>query len=185
MSFRDLNGDGTPELLLSLYTGGAHCCSVTQVFDFAGGTPHKSEIDTGDSGAQLVTIGSAVLFKSADPSFDYVFTDYADSGAPITLWRYSGARFINVTRSYPTLVRADAAFWWKLYQTRRKSGSDVRGFLSAWAADQAMLGRAAAAKTTLLSIAYSGALDRGFGGAKGSTYVRALWRFLAKEGYLR
>ena len=184
ISFRDLDADGLPELLLLLYTGGAHCCFIDQVFDFSTRAPNKSEINFADSGAKLVRLGEKVLFESADERFAYVFTDFADSGAPLALWQYQSERFVNVTREYPASIRADAAFWWKTYRSRLKSSGDVRGFLSAWAADEAMLGVADRAKTTLLQIAFQGTLDNGIGGAKGSTYVRALWKFLGKDGYV-
>lgn len=185
VSFRDLDGDGTPELLLSLYTGGAHCCSIEQVFDLRSTPPVKHEIGFGDPGARLITVGGRALFQSADDAFAYAFTDFADSGFPIQIWAYKGGRFSNVTRSYPALIVKDAAFYWKLYRSNLKTKRDVRGLLSAWAADEALLGKAAQAKQRLLQIAFSGALDWGFGGAKGSTFVRSLWRFLAKYGYLK
>jgi hypothetical protein len=184
ISFRDLDGNGSPELLLSLYTGGAHCCFLEQVFDFGSATPRKTEINFADSGAALVTMAGHSLFKSVDPSFAYAFTDFADSGSPVALWEYGDGRLTNVTRSFPGAIARDAASWWKAYRAQAMRKGDVRGLLAAWAADEASLGRAASARTTLARLARTGALDRGFGGAKGSSYVRALWRFLHKERYL-
>jgi hypothetical protein len=185
LSFRDLNGDGSKELLLALFTGGAHCCSVEQVFDFSGARSRKTEFGFGDSGANVKVLDRRVVFMARDASFDYQFTDYADSGAPVVIWAYDAGLFSNVTLNYPTAISQDAAFWWKLCRGRLAQKGDVRGILSAWAADEAMLGQAAHAKELLLHIAFDGALDYGFDRAKGSRYVRALWRFLAKDGYLR
>jgi hypothetical protein len=185
ISFRDLNGDGTKELVLALFTGGAHCCSIVQVFDFAGTTPKKTEIDFGDPGATLIALNGQVLFRSADDNFAYAFTDYADSAEPIELWTYNGGHFNDVTRAYPQEIGKDATDWWRSYRSALKSHGDVRGVLAAWAADEAELGHARTAKQTLLQLAFNGALDRGYGPPKGSTYVRDLWKFLAKHGYLR
>lgn len=184
VQFRDLDGDSTPELVLSLYTGGAHCCSLDQVFDFSYTTPHQTEINFADSGASLTTINGRVVFKTRDDSFAYVFTDFADSGFPIVLWAYRKGRFLNVTANYPAAIRKDAIYWWKTYRKARRQQRDVRGVLAAWAADEARLHKAASVKTTLLQLAFDGTLDRGYGGPKGSTYVRSLWRFLRKEHYL-
>lgn len=182
--FRDLNADGSKELLLSLYTGGAHCCSIEQVFDFAASGPRKTEIDFYDSDATLKSLAGHMVFESHDDSFAYQFTDYADSGEPVELWAYDAGRFTDVTREHHQAVSQDATFWWKAYRSQLKSRGDVRGLLAAWAADEALLGHAAKAKQTLLQLAFSGALDKGYGAPKGSTYVRLLWRFLAKHGYL-
>ena len=129
-------------------------------------------------------LNGETVFIGADDSFNYVFTDYADSGAPVAISRYSPGRFASVTSSYPSAISADAASWWRYYQQGLKDKRDVRGVLAAWAADEARLGHGVQAKQTLLQLAFSGVLDRGFSGWKGSTYVRQLWRFLGKEGYL-
>jgi hypothetical protein len=185
VSFRELDGGGQPELLLSLFTGGAHCCFIQQVFDLVKSPPRKTEFDFGDGGATIETVDGKTIFRAADDSFDYAFTDYADSASPIQIWGYSADRFHNLTRSFPKLIASDAASWWKWYRSRVKSKSDERGVLGAWAADEALLGHAAQAEQTLLQVAFAGRLDWGFGGAKGSSYVRQLWRFLSKQGYLR
>jgi len=91
---------------------------------------------------------------------------------------------VNVTSSFRSAISADAASWWRYYQQGLKDKRDARGVLAAWAADEARLGQAATAKQTLLQLAFNGALDRGYGGWKGSTYVRQLWKFLGKAGYL-
>src|SRR5262249_2375862 len=36
-SIRDLDGDSEPEVMLQLDSGGAHCCSWTRVYRYAGG----------------------------------------------------------------------------------------------------------------------------------------------------
>jgi hypothetical protein len=35
---RDLDGDGEPEVVLGLYTGGAHCCYYAEVYRYAKGS---------------------------------------------------------------------------------------------------------------------------------------------------
>ena len=187
LSFRDLNGDGSRELVLLLFTGGAHCCSFDQIFDFSGAKPRKTEFDFADSGAAIKVVGGKVLFASGDDSFAYAFTDYADSGEPIELRTYDAGRFTNVTRDYPSVVAKDAAFWWTQYRHSLKTGRDERGILAAWSADEALLGHAAGAKQTLVRLSATGVLNRASGLPlpKGSAYIKALWRFLDKEGYLR
>jgi hypothetical protein len=184
LRFRDLDADGTPELLLDLYTGGAHCCFLTQVFDLVASPPRKRELDFADAGARLIVVGGRVLFRTNDPVFAYAFTDFADSGSPLALWSYTRSGMENVTRDEPALVRRDATTWWNAYRTQSRRKGDVRGLLAAWAADESLLGRAAQARTTLDGLARAGRLEQGEDGAKGAAYVRQLWRFLARHGYL-
>lgn len=184
--FRDLDGDGRPELLLSLFSGGAHCCFLEQVFDFSGSRVRKTELDLADAGERLLTVRGTPLLRSADETFAYAFTDYAESGAPIVLWRYRDGRFADVTRSYPKLVAADAATWWRAYRAQAKRKADVRGVLAPWAADEALLGRAATARRTLQRLAAAGRLEvASIGGPTGTAYVNALWRLLGRAHYLR
>jgi hypothetical protein len=184
--FRDLDGDGTPELVLELYTGGAHCCFVDQVFDFGGAHPLKVELDLADAGAKVVLAHGKPLLRSADESFAYEFTAYAGSGAPILLLRYLGGRFEDVTRDHVQLVSEDAARWWHAAQAAIERKDDARGVLAAWAADEAILGQASLAKKALLSYAAAGKIggERGPGWPTGRAYVDKLWTFLAKRGYL-
>ena len=187
VSFHDLDGNGTPELVLVLWTGGAHCCYLDQIFDFSFRPARKTEIDFRDSGARPTVVNRRAILQSADDRFDYAFTDYADSASPVQLWQYRPGRLVDVTRSFPALISLDAAHWWSRYLATRASteDDDVRGILAAWAADEALLGDAASAQAKLKQIAAGGDLDHGSGSPKGAAYVASLWRFLGAHGYLR
>jgi hypothetical protein len=187
VSFHDLNGDGTPELVLVLWTGGAHCCYLDQIFDFTHSPASKVEINLRDSGGRVTAVNGHVILQGADNRFDYAFTDYADSASPVQVWQYQSDRLVDTTRSFPGLVGADAARWWARYLKTRASSSDddVRGILAAWAADESLLGDGTSAHTQLLQIAAKGDLDHGVGSPKGVAYVGALWKFLGAHGYLR
>ncbi len=87
---------------------------------------------------------------SADDRFAYAFTSYAGSALPVQAWRYRAGHMTDVTRSFPALVRKDAAMLWKGYE-QEPTGEDVdvRGVLAAWMADQYLLGQQDAGWTTL------------------------------------
>lgn len=183
VSFADLNGDGSPELILDLFTGGAHCCSFSQIFNLRTLPPKRLEHEWGDPGYVLTRVGSQRVLRTNDDRFSYVFTDYADSAFPLRLYAYDGRRLDDVTRRFPARIATDAKTLWRESVAARRRNGDVRGVLAAWAADETMLGRSSTARRTLLEFAARGVLDRGFDGAKGSRYVRTLWSFLAKLGY--
>jgi hypothetical protein len=176
----DLDGDGEPEVVYSAYTGGAHCCSVADVFQLNGAangytaTAHNffdpgfrlKDLD-GDGKPEWVT---------GDDAFAYRFTAYAFSGLPIQILRFGGGAFSDVTAGYPARIQADAKRWLKRYRRARhaKDGTQL-GVLAPWAADEYRLGRRAQALSYVRSEARKGFVKAGF--------AKRLDRFLRKRGY--
>ena len=178
---RDLDGDGEPEVTLDLWTGGAHCCYLLQVFHFdtATGSYAKVEQTFYDYGYKL---RGANVFVSADGRFDYDFTSFAASGVPVQVWRYSGGVFTDVTRSYPALIRRDAAKWFRYYRKDARRHLDVKGFLTAWAADEFLLGhRRRAVKTLRRAVRRHEVRSDIF--EKRKHFVRDVLRLLRRTGY--
>ena len=142
----DLEHTGEPDVVLDLYSGGAHCCTVVTVFSFDArhdDATSETERTFGDPDARIVDLAHDGRFEflTADDSFAYRFTDYAASGLPIEILTFAGGHFTDVTRSYPKLIAKDAAFWLKAF--KRMAGdhySDSVGVIAAWAADQYLLG---------------------------------------------
>jgi len=187
--FAPLDGSGSADVLVDLYTGGAHCCTVLDVFRpsaaLGGRYVLSAAHNFADAGYRLERIGSLELFRTVDPSFAYAFTDYADSGEPLEIMRLSGVRFVNVTSRYPRLVRRDAARWMRAY--RRAHGRNDVGLIAAWAADEARLGRWSSARAYLVAQARAGRLrstlfPRADGGMR---FIAQLETLLRREGYLK
>ena len=179
---------GSPDVLLGLYSGGAHCCFIDQVFSPGPGNLYvKTEIDLGDPGARVVTLPGSpyAALVTADDTFAYAFTDFAASGLPLKIERLSGHRFIDVTRHYPYLVRADASQWLKAFYAQRSSRyQDSVGVIAAWTADEFLLGRSLSAIRFLHQQAGAGHLNSLLNpAARGSTFVTLLQGFLRREGY--
>jgi hypothetical protein len=166
------------QVVLDLYSGGAHCCSLEQVFsyDARARTYRQVERNFGDPLAELKVLGrdGRSEFVSADDRFASAFTSFAGSGLPIQIFSFSSGRFHDVTRSYPALIVKDAARWWRVY---RSNLIDGQGVIAAWAADEYMLGKAAAARRTLDSERAKQHLTKSF--------VRELETFLRRNGYGR
>ena len=180
----DLDGDGRPEVLLWLYSGGAHCCFSVRVFQVGGSTVRRSAHAFGDPGARLRRIGGRLLFVTADDRFAYAFTSFAASGLPVQVLRWRQNRFVDVTRAHPGLVRADRDAWWRYAKpVLRQRDGDARGLLAAWAADQCLLGRRAAARAELARLLRAGKLSGPSEWPRGRAYVNALWKLLRRLGY--
>ena len=177
---RDLEGDGEPEVLLDLYTGGAHCCVIGQIFTFAGGSYRKAaEHDWADPGYRLADVDGkgTVELKSADARFAYAFTAFAYSGFPVRLYHWRDGRLVDVTRRFRAAVRKDAKRWMRIY---RRADFEPQGALAAWAADQHRLGRRAAARRFVRRAVRTGKLHDMPGAAK---FPRRLDRQLRRWGY--
>jgi hypothetical protein len=187
--FAALDGAGSADVVLNLYTGGAHCCSVAEVLRpsaaMNGDYVISAEHDFGDPGDRLETIAGHPVFVTADDTFAYAFTDFADSGLPLALLRLEGVKFADVTGGYPTLVRRDAARW--LADYRRASGKNDVGLIAAWAADEATLDRWPSAHAYLVSQARAGRLTSALypKSAAGTRFITKLEALLNRDGYLR
>jgi hypothetical protein len=186
-----LSRSGPPSVVLDLYSGGAHCCFVEQVYSPANsqGT-RKTEYNFGNPGVRLVELGAdgSYDFLSADNDFAYAFTDYAASGMPIEIFSYSHDAFHNVTVSFPSLIRQDAAQWMKAFRSQAATHyQDSVGLVAAWAADEDMLGHSRAVARFLATQAKAGHLNSALNPVtpSGQKYVIALQKFLRKHGYVK
>jgi hypothetical protein len=186
----DLDHTGQPNVVLDLFTGGAHCCSIEQVFTFDPGTMTyaMAEHDFGDPGARIQDLNHDGRFEfvTADDAFAYAFTDFAASGLPLQILTFTGSRFQDVTNSYPALIRKDAATWLRAFKgTARDHYSDSVGVIAAWAADEYRLGKSAAANRFLHQQAKAGHLNSPLGAsvAQGQKFVAKLQKFLHRHGY--
>jgi hypothetical protein len=171
------------QVVLDVVTGGAHCCSVAQVFSGPG--PNgvtMTEHNFGNGRGRLRPLGpeGQDVFVSVDNRFAYAFTDYADSGMPTQVWALVGGVFTDVTRDYPSLLAADATRQWRQLKARR---NDDVGFFAAWAADEELLHRPALVRRALAHALRAGRLRGGVVGESGKRFARELLTDLRLWGY--
>ncbi|MFZ1063861.1 MAG: hypothetical protein WAN30_10395 [Acidimicrobiales bacterium] len=186
-----LQSRGTPEVVLDLYSGGAHCCSIEQVYILSATSKRVTKIEHnfGDPGVRLEPLGpgGATYFVSADDTFAYAFTDFAASGLPIQILAVSGGVFTNVTRRFPALIKGDATSWLRAYHEQASSNyQDSVGVIAAWVADEDLLGESGVANEYLEAQAKLGHLNSALSPIEpsGARFVTALQHFLVKHGYL-
>jgi hypothetical protein len=173
----------SPVVVLDLYTGGAHCCYISQVFSGPGANGvTTAEYEFGDPRGRLKPLGpeGTDVFVSADDRFAYAFTDYGDSGKPLQIWALEAGTFRTVTRNYPALIAADAAEQWHYFKARRKN--DV-GFFAAWAADEEMLRHGALVSRTLARELRASRLRCELFGVSGKRFAHDLSVDLRRWGY--
>jgi hypothetical protein len=185
----DLDGDGEPEVLLDIYTGGAHCCVDTWIYRFTGttytGTPHEWG-DVGYSLKDLNRDGTPEL-RSADDRFAYAFTSFAESWFPPMVWQFRAGKLVDVTRHYRRLIRSDVKRALRLYHSKHRRKYDLRGVIAAYVADQYLLGHGSRG-WKLVRSARKHHLVNGLGKGdlwpRGKRYAPALRKFLRRNGYI-
>lgn len=184
----DLEHTGEPDVVLDLYSGGAHCCNQVQIFSFDAASSRYVETERvfGDPVARIVDLAHDGRFEfvTADDSFAYRFTDFGASGLPIEILSFAGGHFTDVTRSYPSLVAKNAALYLRAFKGMAKEHyPDSVGVIAAWAADEDLLGHSKLVSRYLRAQAAAGHLNAPFM-AGGTKFIANLQKFLRRQGYL-
>ena len=188
LTLADLEGNGQPDVILRLNSGGAHCCNILQVFSFDPGVMafRKIERDFGDPSPKLVELGGIgqFAFLSGDDRFAYEFAPYAYSPLPLQIWQLHDGQFLDVTRNFPQQLAADASRQFRLFLFNRRLGLGL-GCLAAWAADEDLLGHGRAV-TALLAreLRRHNLRSRESLSPGGGAFVKKLESFLEKSGYI-
>lgn len=187
-------GAGAPDVVVGLYSGGAHCCTLDEIYSplpaSSTGAPRgyaTTEVFFGDPGAQLRTLPGDTwpVFVTADDTFAYAFTDYAASGLPLKILRFSAGHMVDVTRHFRHLVSLDAQSWLRaFYQQASMHYADSVGVIAAWAADEYLLGRSAQAQAFLRRELKAGHLRSALNqNVTGEQFIAHLSKFLHQHGY--
>ena len=151
---RDLDG-GEPEVLVDLYTLGAHCCSITLILRWdPAAHRYRSNLEFwGNYGMKLADLDHDGLpeLSAFDERFIYAYTAYVFSDAPPQIFDYRQGKLVDVTRKFPAKIRANAAYALKQFVHLKKAptGFDPRAFVAVYVADQYLLGRPDLAKKAL------------------------------------
>ena len=179
------------DVVVDLYSGGAHCCTIVQVLTYHERRESYAEAERefGDPSATLADLDHDGRFEflSADDTFAYAFTDYAASGLPVEVLAFNRGRFVDVTRRYPGLIRQDAERWLRAFTSQASQHyADTVGVVAAWAADEELLGHAVAVQHFLTAQAAAGHLNSALSPDEphGRAFVTALERFLRARGYV-
>jgi subtilisin-like proprotein convertase family protein len=191
---RDLDVDRDPEVILDLWTGGAHCCTQSLIYHYEAAR-HRYRRTFHDWGSAFppYRIGDPNYdgrpeLLSSDDRFAYVFTSFAGSVFPLRIWRFEAGKLRDVTRWFPNLVANDAGRIWRSYLSVRHQHGDVRGALAAWLADQYLLGREEEGWARVDDAYRRGELgprnDLG-GWPQGRAYLYKLRSYLGELGYAR
>jgi hypothetical protein len=194
VGLRDLNGDGEPEAIVDLFTGGSSCCVLVLAYGYdpAANVYRRARLDTGGGFVARDYGGDAVVELVGDDfRFRGLFTCGACGSRPIRIWHYELTRFENVTRDFPAKIRAHARRMKRLYErVRHKKDAPVfvKGALTPYAADLCLLDRCRDGFRLVRLALRRGELNRRTPfdvSPLGPAYLEALKRFLRRTGYQR
>lgn len=177
---RNLDANPEPEVLIDLFTGGAHCCTYSLIYRYNPKTQQYNydRYEWGNGGYKLQDLDKNGIpeFKGRNDAFAYAFGSYAGSGYPIQIWQYRQGKMIDVTRQYPKLIYNDAYFWWQAFLEHQNDGVEYgKGPLAAYLANKYLLGQGQDGWQKVQQ-AYKGS-DR-------QQFFTELRRFLRETGYI-
>jgi FG-GAP repeat len=169
----DLNGDGYPDLVVSAWSGGAHCCYSSGVYSVGENVQQILSLETGNCGPgefdDLDGNGTAE-FITCDDRWAYTYCSFADSPLPRVIYAYEPSRraFVPDTPRYAIHYRDQLAAALEEAQTwLSESGGRDPGI------DKCRLLRPA------LGLMYSGRFDDGL------VLIRSLYHGADREQFER
>lgn len=134
-----------PEVLLSSFTGGAHCCNQIQVLTSDRTGQQWYEVALGpfdgvESPAEDPLRNGRYLIVDVDNRFLYRFACYACSAAPARIWQLEGKDFVDVSHrpEFQSIHRRNLKRMAEWFQ--QKSPEAPNGFLAAYVANKALVG---------------------------------------------
>lgn len=187
-----------PEVVVSFFTGGAHCCSVTSVITSNEDGSDWSIVDVGEfDGGPMLAVdldgNGAYEFETRDNAFLYAFACYACSQAPLQILALQDGKIMDVSEA-SRFKPAHAA--WLKNMIVSVPDADVNGFLAGYVGQKIRLGEGREAWDLMLKY-YERDTDWGLdvctvepneaGECPGETikltFPEALERMLEKNGY--
>jgi hypothetical protein len=179
---KDLDGDGDPEVIVTAFTGGMHCCSVMGVYGFQAATGYDELVqDWRSAGYELKDLDrdGRPEIVSLDVRFEDRFTAHVVSFPPPAVFRYlhqDGRPVLaDMTRGFPRVIKANAAEAKRNFKRFGRRNPDGAGVVSAYVADQYLLGHGATGLRELDRQIARGAVKKSF--------RRRLLTVLHKFGY--
>jgi len=114
LSGTDINGDGLPDLIVSAWSGGAHCCYSSGVYSVGEDVKAVLLLETGNCGPgefEDLDGNGTREFITCDDRWAYAYCSFADSPFPRVIYSYDSARgmYVPDTPRYASRYRDQLA----------------------------------------------------------------------------
>tara|TARA_Y100001934_G_scaffold114756_2_gene140469 strand:+ start:26643 stop:27404 length:762 start_codon:yes stop_codon:yes gene_type:complete len=125
----DITGDGAPNMVVSAYSGGAHCCSTYHVFALPPEVKQLAAVETHDSSGRFVAYDAqtALVIETGDNTFAYWNIYFAALPDPTILLAWNGDAYEPATDLMATPVPSAEGL---------KQKADAVAASDQWTADQ-------------------------------------------------
>jgi hypothetical protein len=144
VDLNDLDNDGTPEVLLQAYTGGAHCCMAITTYTWQEDQFQPIYFDYLDGGGgrfEDLNRDGLTEFITLDNAFFYTFSSYAGSYPPSVVLTFRDGTYLDTTPQFRQRLGSTA---WDMYQSveqRDEDGYEINGLLAGYVAQKIRLGQ--------------------------------------------
>ncbi|NMG61125.1 hypothetical protein E1H12_22075 [Geitlerinema sp. P-1104] len=137
---QDINNNGTPEVIVSGFSGGAHCCTTHQIYSWNGDYFDTTTLNCQQLGGGTfndINGDRQVEYVTVDQRFFYAFSSFAGSFPPSRILNFEDGEFHDVSRAHRQELRQRA---WQMYVTLQERNHEVNGVLAGYVAQKALLG---------------------------------------------
>ncbi|MEM9999506.1 MAG: hypothetical protein AAF940_01380 [Pseudomonadota bacterium] len=192
--------NAVPEIFISTYSGGAHCCNEVQIITKDAGIWREVSVGAFDGDPEalyprdLNGDGMAEI-KTYDNRFLYTFASYAGSSAPIRILGLKDGQIADLTTQEDFKWEVQAAL--DALGTAPESGEPRNSWLASYAAYQLLLGQSDPLDLAINT--HDATVDWGMirctvpeinyacpdGKAENIGFAAALTEFLTQTGYMR
>ncbi len=147
-----------PQVVVTRYSGGAHCCTSTWIVTKPRGSAawtivDAGSVDGGGYGFEDLNGDGSLEMTGVDNAFLYAFDSYAGSMAPQKIYQLRGGALKDVTNDPGFLPQAKQDL--ASIEFNAKLGNDLwhaNGFLAAWVAKKIQLGEGDAAWSKAITL---------------------------------
>ena len=103
----DVNGDGTAELLVTDYSGGAHCCFTYYLYTRKPGLKLLGVFDMGNGALAFQDLDGDGIAEAAGSYDGFAYYDYSYAASPSLpiVFSLKSGKYVENTRAFPLIIQ--------------------------------------------------------------------------------